>query len=439
MSARVDETPGVASRRAAADLIDGLFLKGRDFDDPQAEAALAKLTARDRAFARRLAITVARHRGTLEAFVTEFVERPPKGKAKRILPILQAGAAELLFLNAPAHAVVDSAVALAKAEGMAGMAGLTNAVLRRVARREGRVWLNSVDAARLDLPDWLWTDWTERFGEPTVRAIHKALSKGVAPLDITLPDASAVSATQLGGTRIGPSSVRLTGGTAVPDVPGYEQGNWWVQDVAATLPARLLGDVQGQSVIDLCAAPGGKTAQLIADGAQVTAVDRAASRLKRLKENLTRLKLTADQVVEADAVTWRPEAPGDAVLLDAPCSATGTLRRHPEIAHRRTAEDLAKLVTLQRKLLSAAVEMLKPGGLLVVATCSLQKAETADLHAAAIAMPTLECVPVTAADIPGIPEDALQGDGSLVTHPALLAEQGGMDGFFVGRYRKTEG
>ena len=435
MSARVDETPGVASRRAAVAMIDGLFLKGQDFDSPEATAALSKLTARDRGFARRLAITVARHRGTLDALLKEFMERPPKGKAKRILSILQAGVAELIFLHAPAHAVVDSAVALAKAEGMGGMAGLANALLRRTAR-EGRKWLRTVDGAQLDMPAWLWTDWTERLGEPTARAIHASISKGMPPLDITIRDDQGGWAAKLGGKALGPSTVRLPGGAIVPDLEGYSDGAWWVQDLAATLPATLLGDIQGKSVIDLCAAPGGKTAQLIAAGAAVTAVDRSSGRLKRLNENLARLKLSAENVIAADAVSWRPDIPADAILLDAPCSATGTLRRHPEIAHRRAEEDVTKLVALQRKLLDACIEMLKPGGMLVVATCSLQKAETQELHARALANRSLDCVPIHAGDLAGLPEEAFQSDGSLVTHPGLLAEEGGMDGFFIGRYQK---
>lgn len=435
MIARVDESPGVASRRAAVSLIEGLFLKGRDFEDPMAAEALSKLTARDRGFARRLAITVTRHRGTLESLLKAFMARPPKGKARRILPILQIGAAELLFLKAPAHAVVDSAVSLTKAEGLASMAGLVNAVLRRTIR-EGQDWLQAVDQAQMDLPPWLWEDWKDRLGEPTTRAIHSNLQAGVPPLDLTCPKDPDGWSKRLKGTRIGSNTIRLAHATAVTDLEGYQEGAWWVQDFAATLPVNLMGSLAGKTVIDLCAAPGGKTAQLIASGAAVTALDRAAGRLERLRQNLNRLGFKAEGIVEADALKWRPETPVDAVLLDAPCSATGTLRRHPEIAHRRTSEDVAKLAKLQKQLIPAAMEMLKPGGTLVVATCSLQTEESKDLHAYALEQPSLTCLPIKNLELDDLPKEAFQTDGSLLTHPGLLSEKGGMDGFFVGRYQR---
>lgn len=437
MRARVNETPGVASRRAAVALADGLFFKAQDFDSPEAQAALSKLTARDRAFARRLAITIARHRGTLDALVKDFMDRPPKGKARHILSIIKAGAAELLFLNAPAHAVVDSAVALAKAEGLMAMSGLANAVLRRTGR-EGEKWLQTVDPARLDLPDWLWDDWTTRLGEEITRAIYNAIHSRSPPLDITVKEKPDSWAKKLGGIALGESTVRLPGNTSVPSLPGFESGDWWVQDLAATIPVQILGNLTNKSVIDLCAAPGGKTAQLRAMGAEVTAVDRSPSRLNRLRENLARVRMDATEIVTADAVKWRPKDPADAVLLDAPCSATGTLRRHPEIAYRRGPDDVTKLVKLQRDLVQAAADMVKPGGLLVIATCSLQSAESSALHAFAAQQDGLEVVPATAAELPGLPNSIVQADGSVMTHPAILASEGGMDGFFIGRYRKTK-
>ncbi len=230
-------------------------------------------------------------------------------------------------------------------------------------------------------------------------------------------------------------SWRYPAGTRVPDLPGYAEGAFWVQDAAAALPARLLAATTGERVVDLCAAPGGKTAQLAATGAQVTAVERDGARLARLRENLARLRLPAD-TVQADAAQWRPAVPADAVLLDAPCSATGTIRRHPDVPHIKYARDIAALADQQDRLLAAACRMLRPGGRLVYAVCSLQPEEGRQRAEAALATLPLRLDPVRAEELPGL-EQAITPEGFVRTTPALWPERGGMDGFFLVRFNRA--
>jgi 16S rRNA (cytosine967-C5)-methyltransferase len=312
--------------------------------------------------------------------------------------------------------------------------GLANAVLRRLAR-EGDGLLAAQDAARLNLPDWLWDSWGAAYGEATARAI--ALAQGEEPpLDLSVRGDAAAWAGKLGATLLPTGSLRREAGGSVADLPGFAEGAWWVQDTAATLPARLLGDVRDRSVVDLCAAPGGKTAQLAAAGARVIAVDRSPARQRLLKENLTRLGLAAE-IVTAEAETWRPATPADGVLLDAPCSATGTLRRHPEIAWIKGPDDVARLAPVQDRLLDAAVAMLKPGGTLVYCTCSLQPQEGPERIEALLArQPSLSRRAITATEIGGLAE-LLTPQGDLRTLPSHLADQGGMDGFYAARLTRA--
>ena len=254
-------------------------------------------------------------------------------------------------------------------------AGLVNAVLRRVARG-GAQHLAGMDTALLDTPDWLMARWIKNYGDETARAIALANRQEPA-LDLTVKSDPAHWASAFGGRVLPTGSVRAVVHGPVPSLPGYQDGAWWVQDAAAALPARLLGDVAGRTVADLCAAPGGKTAQLAAAGAQVTAVDRAPKRLERLKQNLARLSLAAETVV-ADVAEWQG-GPFDAVLLDAPCSSTGTIRRHPDIPWLKREADIAALAALQRRLMANAVELTKPGGTLVYCVCSLEPEEGSDL------------------------------------------------------------
>ncbi len=373
---------------------------------------------RDRAAAHRLAAAVLRRLGTLDAVLEPHLRRAPPVTVRHVLRL---GAAALLLLATPPHAAVSTAVALTRRAGFGPFAGLVNAVLRRIAA-DGPGVLESLDSPRLDTPPWLWTSWGE-----AARAIalgHQA----DPPLDLTpLPGAAPLPA----GTVLPSGSLRLPPGSEVTALPGYEAGNFFVQDAAAALPVRLLGVLAGQEVADLCAAPGGKTAQLVLAGARVTAVERAPARLRRLAENLARLHLDAE-LIGADAVTWQPGRRFDAVLLDAPCSATGTIRRHPEIPHLRRPGDLAPLIAAQDALLAAASALLKPGGRLLYAVCSLQPEEGEARIAAALSRLPLRRAPITADELPPLPQ-AVSASGDLRTHPGLWAAQGGMDGFFAAR------
>ncbi|MFQ5775874.1 MAG: RsmB/NOP family class I SAM-dependent RNA methyltransferase [Kiloniellaceae bacterium] len=430
--------PAADSRALALDLVRAVLRRRQPLDDAwAARTDLAALAPRDRAFARLLAATVLRRLGQLDALIDHCLERPLKPKLADVRDLLCLGAAQLVFLETPPHAALSTTLALAEGARVSGHKGLVNAVLRRLAR-EGPALAAAHDAARLDTPAWLWDAWCAAYGEAGARAIAAA-HLAEPPLDLTVKGGAGevrAWAARLGAAALPTGSLRLPPGAGeVVRLPGYEDGAWWVQDAAAALPARLLGEVKGRRVIDLCAAPGGKTAQLAAAGAAVTAVDISPRRAARLRDNLARLGLEAETVV-ADAAAWRPPAPAEAVLLDAPCTATGTLRRHPDVAHLKGPGDLAALTDLQDRLLVAALEMVAPGGVLVYAACSLQPEEgPARIAALLRAGAPIERAPVTAAEAGGLGE-LVSPEGDLRTLPCHLAELGGLDGFYACRLRR---
>ena len=416
-------SPPAASpaRRAALALLEAVLDRRRPLEEAL-DALPGGLAPRDRSAGHRIAAAVLRRLGSLDAVLEPFLRREPPEPVRHAL---RAGAAELLLLGTPSHAAVGSAVALVPRP----FAGLVNAVLRRVAEA-GSAALEGLDAERLDTPAWLWASWHAAHGPAAVRAIAAA-HRSEAPLDLTLaPGATPPE----GGEMLPTGTVRFPAGTRVTELPGFAEGAFWVQDAAAALPARLLGARPGESVADLCAAPGGKTAQLAAAGARVVAVERDPKRAARLRGNLARLRLAAE-VVEADATAWDGGggARFDAVLLDAPCTATGTIRRHPDVPHLKQARDVAPLAAAQAGLMAAAARLLRPGGRLVFATCSLQ-AEEGEAHLATAAPLGLLPDPVRAEEVPGL-EAAVTPAGALRTRPDLWAERGGMDGFFVARFR----
>jgi 16S rRNA (cytosine967-C5)-methyltransferase len=408
------------TREAAFDLLTAVLDRRRSLED--ALDALPPAAARDRAAAHRLAAAVLRRMGTLDAVLEPLLRKAPPTPVRHVLRL---GVAGLLLLGTPDHAAVATSVALARKRGLAPFAGLVNAVLRRVAAL-GAAALDGLDGPRLDTPAWLWASWGE-LARPIAQA-HQS----PAPLDLTL---RATAESPPGGETLPTGSIRFPPGTRVAELPGFESGAWWVQDAAAALPARLLAVRSGERVADLCAAPGGKTAQLAAAGAHVVAVERDRARLARLRNNLARCHLSAE-TIEADALTWRAPAPFDAVLLDAPCTATGTIRRHPDIPHLKRPRDVAAMTEAQDRLLTAAAEMLRPGGRLVYAVCSLQPAEGAARVEAALARGGLRHVPFTAEELANL-RQARTPEGYLHTHPALWPEHGGMDGFFAGRLVKV--
>ncbi len=394
------------------------------------------LADRDRALMRRLAATVLRRLGTLRHLLGGFLDKGFPSDAPRVETILLIGAAQILWLEVPDHAAVDLSVRLAQADRRAARyGGLINAVLRRVAQSCGAA---RADQASRDTPKWLLARWTKRYGAETARAI--AAANGHEPaLDLTVKSEPESWAERLRGRLLPTGTVRTFAQGAVSMLPGFSEGAWWVQDAAAALPARLLGDVRDKAVVDLCAAPGGKTAQLAFAGAFVTAVDRSPARLNRLRENMARLELQAETVA-ADALEWQG-GPFDAVLLDAPCSATGTVRRHPDIPWLKSEADIAALTSLQQRLLDRAVELLKPGATLVYCVCSLEPEECEDQIAALLARDDrIARAPVAAQEVAGHAE-FLTADGDLRTLPPQLPDPdprwGGLDGFYAARLTRT--
>ena len=423
------------SRRVALDLLEKVWRDRRPLDEAlAADRGFARLTPRDRTFVRALVGTCLRRQGQIDALIDGCLERPLKAKRSRIRAILRLGTAQLCFLAVPSHAAVGTAVSLAQGRVDGAFRGLVNAVLRRLDREAGAL-IAAQDAARLNTPDWLWESWTAAYGEAAVRRIAE-VHLADPPLDLTVRNAPAVWADRLGASVLPGDSLRLAPGAGeVSRLAGYDEGAWWVQDVAASLPARLLGDVEGRQVLDLCAAPGGKTLQLAAAGADVIAVDRSEPRLEQLHDNLARLGLAAASVA-ADATSWRPPEPASLILLDAPCSATGTLRRHPDIAQLRRPEDVTAMTRVQDQLLHAAAGMLAPGGVLVYAVCSLQAEEgPARIDALLAGQDSLERLPINPPEVFGLGE-LITGDGDLRSLPCHLAEAGGMDGFYACRLQR---
>ena len=431
----------MASRRAlppdpravALDLLGEVLIRHRPADeafDQSAEAA--RLEPRDRAFALNLVATTLRRLGQIDAVIRSFLDRPLPARGAEAQNLLRLAICQLAFLQTPAHAAVHTAVALAGARRpLRPYGGLVNAVLRRAAAQAAGI-VAAQDAALLNTPKWLWASWAGAYGEETARRIAEA-HLAEAPLDLTLKDPNRVPA-GLGGERLASGSLRLGHKGPVTVLPGFAAGDWWVQDAAAALPANLFGEIAGRRVIDLCAAPGGKTAQLAAAGAEVVAVERSGERLRQLAANLERLKLEAE-LVAADAADWRPVEPAEAVLLDAPCSSTGTIRRHPDVARLKRPGDVAALATLQARLLAAAVHMTRPGGMLIYCACSLQPEEGPAQVEALLAEGGLNRVPVAAAEIGGLAE-AITPEGDVRTLPCHLAPLGGMDGFYIARLRR---
>ena len=399
------------------------------------EFRASALEPRDRGLARLIAATVLRRLGELEAVLNGYLEKPLPKQKGALWPILLSGAAQLLFLETPPHAAVGLAVDQARRDRHAARYDkLVNALLRRVSR-EGAAALEGQDAVTLNVPAWMLQRWTSAYGAEEARRIAAA-SLNEAPLDITVKSAPEAWAERLGGEVLPTGSVRLEAGGRIEELPGYSDGAWWVQDAAASLPARLLGPVAGKSVVDLCAAPGGKTAQLAGAGADVTAVDVSATRLQRLQGNLVRLGLKA-RLVEADAGEWASSHAFDGVLLDVPCTSTGTIRRHPDILRLKRPDDIAKLAEVQARLLDNAARLVAPGGVLVYCTCSLEPEEGVQQVERFLARnPGFSRAPIAPGEY-GIAQYWLTADGDLRTLPYHLAAASpalsGMDGFYAAR------
>ncbi len=422
----------VADPRAAAlEVLGRVLRKRRPLDEAlDANQDLDAMEPRDRALARAVAATTLRRLGQIDALIDHCLDRPLPKKAWPTHDVLRIGVGQLLFLGVAPHAAVSTTVDLASPHHKK----MVNAVLRRLGR-EGAGLIERQDAARMNTPDWLWDGWIGAHGAETARAIAEAhLSE--APLDIMPKADPDLWAARLEAEILPTGVLRRAAGGAVTGLPGFDEGAWWVQDAAAALPVRLLGDVAGKRVADLCAAPGGKTAQLAAHGARVTAVERSEARTERLRANLDRLGLEAELVV-ADAADWTGGEAFDAVLLDAPCSATGTIRRHPDVARLKSPDDISKLAAAQARLLAHAATLVRPGGFLVYCVCSLQPEEGAGVVESALAAGAqLRRIPVDSADAGGLAE-CVSPLGDLGTLPCHLGQRGGMDGFFAARLQRT--
>jgi 16S rRNA (cytosine967-C5)-methyltransferase len=436
------EVPGLAARRIAADILDGVLHKRRTLDEQldgaSAHPGLKSLSDRDRALMRRLVATILRRLGTLGHVLSRLLDRGVPTDAPRAQSALLIGAAQILWMDVPDHAAVDLSVRLVQSDRRAAKyAGLVNAVLRRCAR-EGQPLIDEVKSKNLDIAPWLFARWSAHYGADTAGEIAHAIGQDPS-LDITVKSDAEQWATRLHGETLPTGSVRTLLQGSVTMLPGFTDGQWWVQDAAAALPARLFGDVAGKNIVDLCAAPGGKTAQLVHGGARVTAVDRSPARMARLRDNLTRLSLEAEFVV-ADGAEWLGQNHGegfDGILIDAPCTSTGTIRRHPDIGWLRQESDIAPLVATQKRLLQQAVAALKPGGMLVYCTCSLEPEEGEQAIAELLRSETaIQRLPVESSEVAGLSE-ILTADGDLRTLPCHLPHQdprlAGLDGFYAAR------
>jgi 16S rRNA (cytosine967-C5)-methyltransferase len=435
------EVPGLAARRIAADILDGVLRRRTALDEllsgKSAHPGLAGLAERDRALMRRLVATVLRRLGTLRHLVGGFLDKGFPSDAPRAETILLLGAAQILWLEVPDHAAVDLSVRLAQADRRAARyAGLVNAVLRKVTQSAAT---KHVDGSTRDTPEWLLKRWKKAYGPDTARAI--ATANGHEPaLDLTVKQDAESWAERLRGRALPTGTVRTLAHGAISLLPGFSEGAWWVQDAAAALPARLLGNIQGKSIAELCAAPGGKTAQLALAGAKVSAVDRSPARLNRMRENLARLSLTVETVA-ADALDWQG-GPFDGVLLDAPCSATGTIRRHPDIPWLKNEADLPVLTSLQQRLIDRAVELTKPGGTFVYCVCSLEPEEGQNQIETLLARDSrVTRSPISAQEVFGHAE-FITTDGDLRTLPQQLPDPdprwAGLDGFYAARLTRRE-
>ncbi|MEX3011847.1 transcription antitermination factor NusB [Hoeflea sp. TYP-13] len=436
--------PGLAARQVAAKLLSAVVDKGTSLDgilDPKGgNPAFRSLSDADQALVKAMLLATLRHLPIIEAVLTRLVDRPLPAGARALAHVLHIAAAQIVYLEVPDHAAVDIAVEQANIDPRnRRFAALVNAVLRRLIRERSDL-LPKVEAETINAPQWFADRLEAAYGESAEQIMR---AHTVAPaIDLTVKSDPQGWADRLGGIVLPTGTVRLaTIDGPVSELAGFAEGAWWVQDAAASIPARLLGDVAGRRVADLCAAPGGKTAQLIAAGATVTAVDLSRNRLRRLAENLGRLQLEAE-LVEANVIDWQPDTLLDAVLLDAPCSSTGTVRRHPDIPWTKSLADIEKLAALQEKLLRHTISLVRPGGTIVFSNCSLDPLEGEDMVRRVVeSEPELVRKKIDPVDWPGL-EEAITVDGDMRTTPAMLANDNprlaGMDGFFASKFTRTE-
>ena len=429
----MSEQAGIPARSAAVELLSSVLDNNEPLETSlQVSVEFNSLADSDRAFAHLLVKSCLRNLGEIDRAIELFLKKPIPAKANGVRHILRIGATQLIVLKTAQHAAVDTSVRLAKGTRLAGFSGLINAVLRRIAELDD---LEKGEAARHSTPGWLLESWEKEYGLESANDIAVAhLSE--PSLDLTARQAPSVLAEKLDANLLPTQSVRLDSASNITAIDGFQDGDWWVQDAAAALPARLVPNPSGKRVYDLCAAPGGKAAQLFSAGAQVTAVDRSDKRLEIMKRNLTRLGMTIELHC-ADILSWHPKKSADAVLLDAPCSATGTIRRHPDITLLKSLSDVRRLAKLQLELINAAAKLVRPGGHLVYAVCSLQPEECQRVvNKFLLTNEQFKRDPVTPAEIDNVSE-FITPAGDIRTLPSHWKARGGLDGFFAARLKRS--
>lgn len=423
------------TRKLALSILHKIRSEGEDANDALEQVlSSANLDTRDRSFVMLLVMIVLRRQGIVNSLLKKFLSKPlDPEKMGYVIDVLHLGAVQILWLQTPPHAAVHSAVELVKNSRFKGMAKMVNAVLQNV-NREGVTKLHEVDQAKACLPAWLWNRWNAQYGEEAAHAMARQTQIEPA-LDFTLkqPQDAPYWAKQLEARILPNGSLRREMGGKISELPGYEEGAWWIQDAGAAMAVSLLHIKPGETVLDLCAAPGGKTIQLALAGAQVTAVDKSSMRLKQVEENIRRMGVQVN-IQKGDIMLWSPPGLVDAIVLDAPCSATGTLRRHPELAWAKSNDDVHELAALQLQMLKRAIGWLKPGGRLVYSVCSLEK-EEGEHHVEALKDTKVKLSPLSTSEFPWA-EGMITDEGILRTLPYYWGEEGGIDGFFAARFEK---
>ncbi|MCZ7470718.1 MFS transporter [Agrobacterium sp. O3.4] len=424
-----EDKPGLAARIAATRILAAVLEKKTSLDgmldSENGNPVYRALSIADRALVRAIVNSALRHLPRLETALSMLLDGPLPQGARSLHHVLVVGAAQMLYLDVPDHSAVDLAVEQAHRDPRnKRFVKLVNAVLRRLGREKTEIEQAIADVPVL--PDWFYARLVSAYGDDVAQRISEA-QLTPSSIDLTVKTDPTLWAEKLGGTVLPNGSVRLGDFEGqIPSLEGFTEGAWWVQDLAASMPVRLLGDISGKRVADLCAAPGGKTAQLALAGAKVTALDQSGNRLRRLRENLDRLGLHAE-TVEVNMLKYQPEQLFDAVLLDAPCSSTGTLRKHPDVCWTKDETDIAKLAALQGQMLRHALTLVGSGGIVVFSNCSLDPSEGEEMIAQVLAEnPDVERIPVRKEDWPGM-ESAVSSEGDLRTTPDMF---GGVDGFF---------
>lgn len=427
------------SRKICLDILSAILRKSAGLEDEfsriiDLEDKKQKIENRDRTFIRLLLTTSLRRLGEIDFYLTKLLDKPLPTKAFFIQDVLRISIAQILFLKTPEHAAVSTAVELVKNSLFKGFSGLVNAVLHRFIKEQNKICsIESIETS--NIPQWLLNIWQKEYGIEKTRKIVSACLKE-APLDFTVKENPEFWAEKLECKVLATGTLRREKSCLVSNLPGYEEGEWWIQDFSASLPVKLFQSVTGKKVADVCAAPGGKTAQLILNGADVEAIDISKNRIKRLEENLSRLKYSSKTITQ-DALEWalcQKKKSFDAILLDAPCSATGTIRRHPDVLFHRKYEDIERLKDLQYNLLKAMLPLLKKEGVLIYCVCSIIPDEGVQLIDRVVQERLAERICLTNE----IPLEIISQKGDLLVTPDCYSDDGGCDGFFAARLKKVE-